>query len=92
MSGKQSRIEQILDKDGFAAAIEWIMRNGVPMGRRQQLWLLKDWERQFKNAVRLAKKRDPRIAKLERLAARPGTPGEGVAARAALARLWTAAP
>jgi hypothetical protein len=84
-----TRLERILDRDGFAAALQFIVRNGVPLNRRVQLALLKGVERQFKNAKRLAKKHaDPRIAKLERLAANRGaTEGERAAARAAAERL-----
>jgi hypothetical protein len=87
------RLIQIFDKDGFIAALQWIARDGVPFTLRAQLDLLKDVERQFKNAKRLAKKRaDPRIAKVERLAADGGaTEGERAAARAAAERLRSVA-
>jgi hypothetical protein len=90
MSSKRiPRLIQILDKDGFVAALQWIARDGIPFDRRTQLRLLLDVERQFKNAKRLAKKHtDPRITKAERLAVdRGATEGERTAARAAAERI-----
>jgi hypothetical protein len=51
MSSKRiPRLIQILDKEGFIAALQWIARDGVPLDHRAQLRLLLDVERQFKNS------------------------------------------
>ena len=90
---KKPRLIQILEGDGLVAAVQWIARDGVPFGYQARLWLLRDFERQFKNAKRLAKRLtkkrgDRRIAKAEALAADPSAPdGERAAAREALKRM-----